>query len=96
MSYQPVGDLFLTFPGQPQPCKRLPALSATIASRLGQPCDRKSFAPIIISEGGAVMNLAPDTSSLYRFPTLAGHTYQIIAQPASAATPTPTPTPKHS
>jgi alpha-L-fucosidase 2 len=68
-------------------------VSASITSRLGQPCSVKSPVPLSISDGGAVMNLAPDASGLYHFPTVAGHTYQIIAQAAPAATPTPAPTP---
>ncbi|MGA2053355.1 MAG: glycoside hydrolase family 95 protein, partial [Opitutales bacterium] len=56
-------------------------VSASITSRLGRPCSLKSSAPITISEGGAVMNLTPDASGLYRFPTAAGHTYQITARP---------------
>ena len=49
-------------------------------SRLGQLCSLKSSAPFTIADGGMVMNLAPDASGLYRFPTVVGHTYQITAQ----------------
>ena len=55
-------------------------LSASVTSRLGQPCSIKSREPITVSEAGRVMNMPPNAAGIYHFPTMAGHTYRITAQ----------------